>query len=40
MASFTEVSNMSVEQLYDLHEALDIKEALEKEAYDSAKNKK
>lgn len=37
MASISEVYSMSVEQLYDLHEALDIKEALEKEAQEAAK---
>ena len=39
-ASISDVLSMSVEQLYDLHEALDIKEALEKEAYERSKNKK
>lgn len=40
MATYTDVANMSVSEIYDLHEALDIKEALEKEARELAKNNK
>jgi len=36
MATFTDVANMSVSDIYDIHEALDIKEALEKEAHERA----
>jgi len=40
MASYSDIMNMTVSDLYDLHEVMDIKEALEREAQEVSKNKR